>query len=197
MSGPATTQPVQPQSPAAQPQNEAKPLKITRKVREAILAMVWEGLKRDAAATKAGIKDNSLYVALRRPDVKAFYLRELDVLRTSERARNIHTLAEVRDQTSNQMARVQAVKALEQLADDESGASVRANSLPGLQIVIQTGGPQPRNTSVRRYSSRGRSARSTPGCCRRTSTSRRPIATSSGSTTSRRSRRKGRSSSTG
>jgi hypothetical protein len=109
---------------------------------------VWEGLKRDEAATKAGIKDNSLYVALRRPDVKAFYLRELDVLRTSERARNIHTLAEVRDQTSNQMARVQAVKALEQLADEENGASLRANSLPGLQIVIQTGGPQPPTIDV-------------------------------------------------
>jgi hypothetical protein len=61
------------------------------------------------------------------------------VLRTSERARNIHTLAEVRDQTSNQMARVQAVKALEHIDDNENGRP-SSNSLPGLQIVIVQGG---------------------------------------------------------
>lgn len=130
------TTPSLPSNPASKP---GKQLKITRKVRDAIHAMVWDGLKRDEAAAKAGIKDNSLYVALRRPDVKAFYMRELDVLRTSERARNIHTLAEVRDQTSNQMARVQAVKALEQI-DDSEAARPSANSLPGLQIVIVHGG---------------------------------------------------------
>lgn len=100
--------------------------------------MVWFGLKRDEAATKAGIKDNSLYVALRRPDVKAFYMRELEVLRTSERARNIHTLVDVRDQQSNQMARVQAVKALEQIDDGETANRATA-ALPGLQIVIVQG----------------------------------------------------------
>jgi hypothetical protein len=55
----------------------------------------------------------------------------------------------------------------------------------------------PRSRSGRRFSSRGRSARSRPGCCRRASTSRRPTAISRASTTSRRSRRSGRSSSTG
>lgn len=135
MSMPATIE--QPAVPkAAKPERK---LRISTPVREAIHAMVWLGLKRDKAAEHAGMKDNSLYVALRRPDVKAHYLGELDVLRTSERARNIHTLAEVRDQTTNQMARVQAVKALEQL-DDVELASGRANSLPGLQIVIVQGG---------------------------------------------------------
>lgn len=126
-------------NPASKP---GKELRITRKVRTAIHAMVWEGLKRADAAEKAGIKDNSLYIALRRPDVKAFYMRELDVLRTSERARNIHTLAEVRDQTSNQMARVQAVKALEQIDEQAAEGSGRSNALPGLQIVVVTAGAQ-------------------------------------------------------
>jgi hypothetical protein len=44
------------------------------------------------AAKKAGISEHGLYKALRKPPVKAAYLAELDVLRTSERARNIHTL---------------------------------------------------------------------------------------------------------
>jgi hypothetical protein len=63
------------------------------------------------------------------------------VLRTSERARDIHTLNEVRDQTSNQMARVQAVKAKWQIEDGDENGSGRAKSLPGLQIVIVTGQP--------------------------------------------------------
>lgn len=97
--------------------------------------MIWEGKSRKDAAEAAGLKDHALYSALRKPHVKAYYLEQLDVLRTSERARNIHTLAEVRDQTSNQMARVQAVKALEQISDDEQGTS-RARHAPGLQIVV-------------------------------------------------------------
>jgi hypothetical protein len=60
-------------------------------------------------------------------------------LRTSERARNFHTLTEVRDQKKNQMARVNAVKAMEQL-DDAQQSSRGAQSLPGLQIVIVQGG---------------------------------------------------------
>jgi hypothetical protein len=115
-------------------------LKITAKVRAAIHAMVWQGLKRDQAAESAGIKDNSLYIALRRPDVKQFYLSELDVLRTSERARNIHALVEVRDQEENKMARVQAVKALEQISD-EAPAARGSQSQPGLTIVINTVAP--------------------------------------------------------
>jgi len=126
--------------PSHLPSKQAKTLKITRVVRTAIEAMVWQGLKREQAAQHAGIKDNSLYVALRRPDVKQFYLSELDVLRTSERARNIHALVEVRDQDENKMARVQAVKALEQISDD-APVSRGSVSLPGLVIVVNTGTP--------------------------------------------------------
>ena len=119
---------------------DAKIQRVTGKNKVAINAMVWEGLTRREAAQKAGLTDHSLYVALSKPHCKAYYMRELDVLRTSERARNIHTLVDVRDQMSNQMARVQAVKALEQI-DDSEVASRGANSLPGLQIVIVQGIP--------------------------------------------------------
>lgn len=101
----------------------------------ALRAMVWEGAKRVEAAAKANMSEHSLYVALRRPHVRAWYLAEIDVLRTSERARNIFTLAEVRDQTANQMARVQAVKALEQLSDDPQHSGSRVQT-PGFVIQI-------------------------------------------------------------
>ena len=122
------------------PSKQAKTLKITAKVRAAIHAMVWLGQNRADAAQTAGLKDDSLYVALRRPDVKQFYMSELDVLRTSERARNIHRAVEIREQTSNQMASIQAIKLLEQISDD-APASRGSVSLPGLVIVVNTGTP--------------------------------------------------------
>ena len=108
--------------------------RVTRKVREAVHAMVWLGLNRADAAKHAGLRDHSLYVAFRKPHVKALYLQELEVLRTSERARNFHVLCEVRDQTTNQMARVNAVKALEQVDDDVERK--HAARTPGVVIQI-------------------------------------------------------------
>jgi hypothetical protein len=99
-------------------QGRSAPGKVTGKLKRALDAMVWEASRRDDAAKAAGMAVHGLREALRKPHVRAYYLAQLDVLRTSERARNIHTLAAVRDQESNQMARVQAVKALEQIGDE-------------------------------------------------------------------------------
>lgn len=129
--------------PAAEAaKDRSAPGKVSGRLKAAMDALIWRGLSRAEAAKCGNMSEHSLYAALRKPHVKAYYLEQLDVLRTSERARNIHTLAEVRDQTSNQMARVQAVKALEQIADDEQGAR-SAKSLPGLQIVVVTGSASP------------------------------------------------------
>ena len=117
---------------------DAKQRAVTGKVKAAVEAMVWQGLQRRDAAQAAGLAEHSLYQALRRPPVRAYYLSLLDVLRTSERARNIHALVEVRDQQTNQMARVGAVKALEQLEDDaHQRLGTVAHALPGLVIVVQ------------------------------------------------------------
>ena len=99
-------------------------------------ALIWNGLTRAEAAKRANMSEHSLYAALRKPHVKAYYLQQLEVLRLSERARNIHTLVSVRDQESNQMARVQAVKELEQLSDDDPRGPSSATHSPGLTIRI-------------------------------------------------------------
>ncbi len=109
--------------------------KVTGKLRVAIETMVWQGSCRAEAAKAAYLKDHSLREALRKPHVKAFYLRQLEVLRTSERARNIHALVRVRDQDQNKMAIVNAVKALEQMKDEVPG-DIGRPTLPGLVIVI-------------------------------------------------------------
>jgi hypothetical protein len=126
--------PPAPTRQAIEAKGRSAPGKVTGKLKAAIGVMVWEGLKRPDAAAKAGLSDHGLREALRRPHVKAHYLSELEVLRTSERARNIHALVDVRD-SSNQMARVQAVKALEQLSDDQQANAQRVQT-PGLVIQI-------------------------------------------------------------
>jgi hypothetical protein len=55
------------------------------------------------------------------------------VLRTSERARNIHRLAEIRD-AANNMPAVQAIKALEEMRDPAAGA--KHQPTPGLVIHV-------------------------------------------------------------
>lgn len=130
-----------PSRQAIEAKDRSAPLRVTGKLRAAIDLMVWQALTRADAAKQAGITEHGLYSAFRKPHVKAHYLSELEVLRTSERARNIHTLVEVRDQTTNQMARVQAVKELEQSAETQA-RSTGSLSLPGLTIQI-INAPQP------------------------------------------------------
>jgi hypothetical protein len=117
-----------------------KTLRITGKVRAAIDLMVWTGLKRDEAAQQSGMKDNSLYVALTRPDVKAYYLRQCEVLRTSGRARRIHRLEAMLEQDDNKAAVINAALALDRIG--EADAISRGTQMqPGMQIVIVTGTP--------------------------------------------------------
>jgi hypothetical protein len=104
------------------------------KTRQAIELMVWEGMTRNQAAQATGMNPKSLYHSFLRPWTKAFYREQLEVLRSSERARNIHRLVEIRDAADNMHA-VQAIAALERL-EDQPHSSGSAQRGPGLQIVI-------------------------------------------------------------
>src|SRR5882724_5874612 len=115
---------------------------VTGKLRRALELMVWEGLKRDAAAEKAGLASSSLCFALHKPRVLTFHRAECDALRNSLKARNLHRLDTIADDSKNDMARVASIKALEQISDiaDERQGKPGAGHLPGLQIVIVQGG---------------------------------------------------------
>jgi hypothetical protein len=124
----------------------AKELQPTAIVREAIDMMVHIGTHRDEAAKAVGMLPKSLYKALAKPHVKRYFNQQLEVLRTAARARNFHRLEEIREQGSNPMAAVNAIKALEGLvADQEANPAGRAQ-VPGLSIVIIQGGAQPART---------------------------------------------------
>jgi hypothetical protein len=118
-------------------------LTVSGKLKVALDAMLFDAASRSDAAKTAGMTDHSLRAALRKAHVSAYYNRGLQVLRQSERARNISALAEVRDQTGNAMARVAAVKALEQLSDEADRTPAGPVTVPGLTILI-VNAPAPR-----------------------------------------------------
>jgi hypothetical protein len=115
-------------------------------VRKAIELMVWEGHRRDDAAKAVGMLPKSLYNAFRKHHVRQHYREQLQVLRTSEMARNIHALIRIRDQDENKMAAIAAVKALEKMGDDDMPPAVSRQVAPGVVVVIEAapqGGPRP------------------------------------------------------
>jgi hypothetical protein len=103
--------------------------------------MVLEGHNRKEAAQAAGMADKSLANAFRQPHVKAAYNQLLEVLRTSTRARNFHRLDAIADRSSNDMARVQAIKTMEAITDAAPPAALQVTR-PGLVIVITNPPPK-------------------------------------------------------
>lgn len=127
-----------PPLPSAKPAKETKELRVTGKNRAAIDAMVWEGLIRSEAAEKAGLKDHALYVALTKPHVKAYYAQQCEVLRTSGRARRIHRLEAMLEQSDNKAAVINAALALESIGTDQATANTAQSAMPGVVIQIVT-----------------------------------------------------------
>ena len=125
---------------------DPKPLQPTAIFREAIDMMVHIGTHRDDAAKAVGMLPKSLYKALAKPHVKRYFNAQLEVLRTAARARNFHRLESIREQLSNPMAAVNAIKALEGLAVDQEANPAGRAQVAGLQIVIVQGGGQPLRT---------------------------------------------------
>jgi hypothetical protein len=111
---------------------------VTGKLKAALDAMVWEGLKRTEAAQKAGLADSSLRFALRKPHVLAYFRAETAALRENLRARNLHRLDNIADTSKNDMAKVASIKVLEQIADvADQHSRLGDNQSPGVVIVIQ------------------------------------------------------------
>jgi hypothetical protein len=129
-----------PQKLAATNRSDRK--RVTGKLKIAVEAMVWEGLKRPDAAGRAEMTDQGLRAAMRKGHVLAYYRRELGALREGERARNVHRLVELRDQDENRNAAVKAVQVLEQ-TDPEAVRRAGDGTSPGIVIRIITPAAQP------------------------------------------------------
>ncbi|MBI3700578.1 MAG: hypothetical protein HY242_09080 [Afipia sp.] len=106
------------------------------RIRRALELMVLEGHDRKQAAQAVQMRDKSLANALREPRVKAFYNGLLEVLRLSVRAKNFHRLNDIAADSKNDMARVNAIKTMEQISDTAPPAQGPITR-PGLIFVIQ------------------------------------------------------------
>jgi len=128
-----------PRSPTKRPRG------IPPAVRAALLKLVWDEEECDlvVAARASGLRPDTLRRWLNRSEVVGFVLRERAAKRLALCARNESVLAQIRDRGGNEMARVNAVKALEQL--DEQAPSSRAANLPtpGIVLKIVNVTPQP------------------------------------------------------
>jgi hypothetical protein len=96
-----------------------------------------------AAALAAGIQSTKLLRHyLRRAEVQRYLREERKALLSSVVGGNILALKEVRDESANHNARVNAARALslmENEMDDPGYANRHAPEAPGVTIVIQTG----------------------------------------------------------
>jgi hypothetical protein len=88
--------------------SKAKDTRISARVREAVRLMVEEGRKRPEAAQAVGLKDDSLYRALLRPDVCELRTELMQVKRTNAAARTIARAEHLADHAQSEHVRLQA-----------------------------------------------------------------------------------------
>lgn len=115
---------------------------IGGKLKRALDLMVYgdeDGNRYDhvTAPRKVDYSNVSMRKALQRPDVLRYLNEQKQVFRKSLSAGNIHVLGEIRDDSGNAMARLGAVKLLEQM-DQQAPAQSAANRnvTPGVVVVI-------------------------------------------------------------
>ena len=94
--------------------DRSKSGRVTGRLAEAIELMIEEGKPWDDAARAVGMSARSMRKALDKPHVIAFLRTRKQVFRALASAGNISALVDVRQNSGNAMARVQAVRALEQ-----------------------------------------------------------------------------------
>ncbi|MFG1284863.1 hypothetical protein [Xanthobacter autotrophicus] len=114
----------------------AEPDPLTPKRRAMVDAMVWRGLKLTDAAFEAGMTERNARMCAQDPKFRAALNREMAAFKASLRPRNVHRLAELRDQDEAKGAAVQAIRLLEDLAE-QADAERPSNVRPGIVVIIQ------------------------------------------------------------
>jgi hypothetical protein len=138
---------------AREPTKRPKPIPV--KVKDAIRLMVLGRLDDSdcqpldfiAAARECGIKPDVMRRYLDRPQVRALLMAERRAFRAAICASNEAALLDIRNNAVNAMARIGAIRQLEQM--DEADTSARPGAmrqqLPGMTVVLNVGvvPPQP------------------------------------------------------
>jgi hypothetical protein len=123
---------------------EPRPRAIPKTVRDTITLMVYgrpddpdcAPLSFIEAAKLAGIKPDQMRRYLDRAEVRKLLLSTRRVFRSAICASNEGALLAIRDRAANAMARVAAIKTLEQIDIDDGGRSPPVARTPGISINI-------------------------------------------------------------
>jgi hypothetical protein len=123
---------------------EPRPRAIPKTVRDTITLMVYgrpddpdcAPLSFIEAAKLAGIKPDQMRRYLDRAEVRALLLSTRRVFRSAICASNEGALLAIRDRAANAMARVAAIKTLEQIDIEDGGRSPPVARTPGITIRI-------------------------------------------------------------
>jgi hypothetical protein len=114
--------------------NKTPKPRITRRVKDAIDAIVERGIAYNEAAAESGLTTRAMRLALERPHVLSYLKQQLKVLRDARAPRNFHRLCAIADAAENLPA-VHAIRALELLSEEQT--SRRSDSpTPGVVLNI-------------------------------------------------------------
>jgi hypothetical protein len=113
--------------------NSVPQLRITKRVKDAIRAMVVDKQRWDDAAVAVGLSTRAMRLALEKPHVITYLRKQLDVSRGARQVANFHRLCEIAD-ADNNMPAVNAIKALEMLEEQQTNNKQTAS--PGVTIRI-------------------------------------------------------------
>ena len=113
--------------------NKQPPLRITKRVKDAINAMVIDKQHWSDAARSVGLTSRHMRLALEKPHVMAYLRKQLDVSRGARVVANYHRLCEIAD-AENNMPAVNAIKALEGLELEQTNN--KQTTSPGVTIRI-------------------------------------------------------------
>lgn len=129
----ATADQQQPSTPAIR--KNGRPPRVTGQLAVALKAIAWDGAELHEAAQAAGMKTRNLRLALEKRHVLAFLKEQREVFRSYVSAQNIRHAKELRDTSKNAMARLGAMKYIDNVADEATISAARARA-PGVVIVI-------------------------------------------------------------
>jgi hypothetical protein len=126
--------------------NKTPKPRITPRVKAAIDGIVHDAMTWQEAANANGLTARTMRLALERPHVMAYYKAQCQVLRSSHHATNIHRLAQIRDADDN-MPAVNAIKALEQINDEQTNKTNAPSPGVTIRIVNVTATPAQQQSS--------------------------------------------------
>jgi hypothetical protein len=109
--------------------------RLGAKLRDALDAMVWDGLPFNEAARKANLSVRAMRLALERPHVAAYLRTQRQVFRASLSTEATFRMRELSRQDENKAAAFSATSKLMSEADQEVNSSTQRHA-PGLVVQI-------------------------------------------------------------